>query len=114
MERDLKRIFADNLKRYMDRDKRNQGDIMKITGASQSAVSDWLNALKYPRMDKVEMIATYFGINLSNLVEENPLNNKASEEEIMILLLYKNSTERAKELARMALAAGQIEKGSTK
>jgi transcriptional regulator with XRE-family HTH domain len=114
MENELKRVFADNLKRYMDRDKRSQSDIMRITGTSQSAVSDWLNAQKYPRMDKVEMLASYFGINLSDLVEENPINRKASNEEIEILILYRNSTERAKELARMALAAGQIEKGNVK
>ncbi|HEM3677586.1 TPA: helix-turn-helix transcriptional regulator [Streptococcus suis] len=33
-------------------------------------VSDWINAKTYPRIDKIESLANYFGINKSDLIEE--------------------------------------------
>lgn len=35
-----------------------------------STLSEWLQAKKYPRIDKIEMMANYFGIEKSDLVEE--------------------------------------------
>jgi repressor LexA len=83
----LRQVFAENLKRYMKRDDRNQTDIMRVTGASQSAVSDWLNAIKYPRMDKVQALADYFSINLSDLVEER--KDGISQDECELLEAYR-------------------------
>lgn len=34
--------------------------------------SDWVNAKTYPRIDKIEMMANYFGISKSDLVERRP------------------------------------------
>lgn len=34
-------------------------------------VSDWVNAKTYPRIDKIEMLASYFNIKKSDLVEES-------------------------------------------
>ena len=31
---------------------------------------DWVNGKKYPRMDKIEILANYFGILKSDLIEE--------------------------------------------
>lgn len=36
---------------------------------------DWLNAKTYPRIDKIELMANYFGIQKSDLVEPKELNN---------------------------------------
>lgn len=36
--------------------------------------SDWINAKKYPRIDKIERLATYFGISKSDLIEERHEN----------------------------------------
>ena len=36
-----------------------------------STVSDWANGKKYPRVDKMQMLADYFGILKSDLTEEH-------------------------------------------
>lgn len=38
---------------------------------SYSTFSEWVNGAKYPRIDKVEMPANYFGIKKSDLIEED-------------------------------------------
>ena len=67
-----KKIFSKNLRNYMSLNNKNQNDLMKDLGLSSSTVSNWCTGLKLPRMDKVQMLADYFGINKSDLIEEKP------------------------------------------
>ena len=66
---DNKNVFASNLKRYMEVKGKSRNDISEALGISYFTVSDWVNGKKYPRMDKVEMLANYFGIQKSDLIE---------------------------------------------
>lgn len=65
-----KDIFSKNLKYHLNLHKKTQADIVNDLGITSSTVSDWVNAKKYPRMDKVQMIADYLGIYKSDLIEE--------------------------------------------
>ena len=67
---DNKNIFASNLNKYMRLHKRSRNDISEALGISYYTISDWVNGKKYPRMDKVEMLANYFGIKKSDLIED--------------------------------------------
>lgn len=71
-EEEYKKIFAKNLKRYMELHGKNQMDLMKDLHLSSSTVSNWCTGLKLPRMDKVQLLADYFGINKSDLIEDKP------------------------------------------
>ena len=62
--------FADNLKRLMKKHGMNQKDIAKIAGVSQQTVSLWLSGDRIPRMGKIQILADYFGIYKSELIEE--------------------------------------------
>ena len=74
---DNKDIFAHNLKRIMALKDKNRRDISETLGISYFTVSDWVNGKKYPRMDKVEMLARYFGVSMSDLIE-SPKNETKS------------------------------------
>ena len=65
-----KLIMAKNLNRLLqDRDiDRNQ--LCADLEIKYSTLSDWLNGKKYPRIDKIEMLANYFRIQKSDLIEE--------------------------------------------
>lgn len=63
-------IFAKNLEKYMERAGKKQADLSADLGITASTVSDWANAKKYPRIDKVQAIADYLGILKSDLTEE--------------------------------------------
>ena len=64
-----KDIFANNLKKQMELKGVSRNDICKALEISYFTVSDWVNGKKYPRMDKIEKLAEYFGIPKSDLIE---------------------------------------------
>ena len=68
---ELKRIFSQNLKNIMERCGKTQKDIVDNLNFRQATVSDWLNGKKYPRMDKVEMLAKYFNVPITALIQKN-------------------------------------------
>ena len=71
MEEDYyKKIFAKNLKKYMNLNGKSQIDLINDLGLNKSAVSTWCNGTRLPRMDKVDLLAKYFNINRSDLIEE--------------------------------------------
>ena len=65
-----KRIFSKNLRFYMAQNNKEQIDLINDLGFNKSAVSTWCNGTRLPRMDKVDALAKYFGINRSDLIEE--------------------------------------------
>lgn len=73
-----KEIFAKNLKRLMDEYGKNQKEMAELIGISPTAINDWLLCKKYPRMDKIEMLAYHFGISKSDLIDL-PKENKTED-----------------------------------
>ena len=63
-----KRTFATNLKKYMALGDKSRKDLANDLGISYYTVTDWVNGKKYPRMDKVEKIADYFGESIDFLI----------------------------------------------
>ena len=67
---DNKNIFASNLNKYMEESQKTRKDLAEALGVSYYTITDWVKGKKYPRMDKVEMLANYFGVLKSDLIEE--------------------------------------------
>lgn len=65
-----KDIIARNIRFYMERAGINQKELAKIIGVSAPTVNDWLKSKKYPRIDKIEIMANYFGCLKSDLIED--------------------------------------------
>lgn len=65
-----KDIFSKNLKMYMDDKDISRTQLAEILDTPYSTLSDWVNGKKYPRIDKIELLANYFGIDKSDLIEE--------------------------------------------
>lgn len=72
MDRYDTQIFAKNLSRLLESHHISQRDIAKILSVSSSTVSSWCTGQKIPRMDKIERLASYFGVLKSDLIEEKP------------------------------------------
>ena len=64
-----KEIFARNLNRYLSLSGKTQKEVAEAVKISTSTFSDWTKGRIYPRMDKVQALADYFGIQKSDLVE---------------------------------------------
>lgn len=65
-------VFTANLRHYMDLHKRSQKEVAEAVGVSAPTFHDWLKGNKMPRMKNVQKLADYFGIALSDLIEEKP------------------------------------------
>ena len=63
-------VFSKNLAYYIEKSGRTQKEIAEIVGVSTSTFNDWVKAKKYPRIDKIEILADYFRILKSDLIEE--------------------------------------------
>lgn len=64
-----KEVFAKNLRHYMAINNLSRQQMCDALGVSYSTFSDWYNGIKYPRIDKIEMMANYFNIQKSDLIE---------------------------------------------
>lgn len=64
-----KEIFAKNLNYYMNINKKSRADVCRDLEIPYSTLTDWCNANIYPRIDKIELLANYFDIKKSDLVE---------------------------------------------
>ena len=78
-----KEVFAKNLAIYLQRSGKSQREMADIMGVSSSTFNEWMKAKKYPRIDKIEFMANYFGINKSDLIEET-VNKKISPDELAL------------------------------
>lgn len=96
---DNKNVFAFNLRKQMEIHGKTRNDICQALDISYFTVSDWVNGKKYPRMDKVEKLANYFGILKSDLIEDKEENTnspdqiKLTEGEEMLLKLFRQIPE---------------------
>ena len=78
-----KQIMAKNILYYMNKRNVTASDVCKACGFKQNTFSDWVNAKIYPRIDKIEMMANYFGVSKSDLVEDIPISEKERAEKII-------------------------------
>lgn len=74
MSEELKRIIAKNISYYLNRMGKSQRDMARDLNIPDMTISNWVNAKTYPRIDKIQLMATYFGINRSDLTEDHSLN----------------------------------------
>lgn len=65
-----KKIMAKNIQYYMDLNKKTRNDMCDALGVKYTTFTDWVKGNTYPRIDKIELMANYFGIQKSDLVEE--------------------------------------------
>ena len=70
MNKETNLTFAKNLNFFIDRSGRTKKELAEIIGVAPSTFNEWAKGKKYPRMDKVEKLAEYFGILKSDLIEE--------------------------------------------
>lgn len=72
-----KEIFSKNLRRYMKINNKDRSDVSRDLEIPYSTLTDWYNGNIYPRIDKIQLLANYFGIQKADLVEENSTTNNS-------------------------------------
>lgn len=92
-----KAIMAKNIRYYMDLNNKTRNDMCEALGVKYTTFTDWVKGNSYPRIDKIELMANYFGIEKSDLVEEyGPDQYKRRVEEREVLAYYNQLNKRGK------------------
>lgn len=87
MSDEQKNIFSNNLKYYMSINDVSQIEVANKIGVSPQTFNTWVQGIALPRMGKVQMLADYFGIRKSDLIEERPNSTKQKQKGIAIPVL---------------------------
>ena len=104
-----KEIMSRNIKKYLSERGVKAIDVCRALGIKQNTFSDWENGKTYPRIDKIEMLANYFGVNKSDLVEEKrpSVEFTINDEEKIIIDLYRHDAG-FRQLLRLSRYADKI------
>lgn len=70
MTKDQREIFAENLTRLVNGSKLPQSEIAKRINISPQTFNTWIQGKAIPRMGKIQLLADYFKIEKSDLIEE--------------------------------------------
>ena len=98
-----KEIFAKNLIHYIERHGKEQKEVADVVGVAPSTFNAWIKAKKYPRIDKIEKLANYFGILKSDLIERHEKSDSIktisiTEDEQKLLDLFRKVPENQQQM----------------
>lgn len=65
-----KEIMSKNIQYYMELYGKTRQEMCDSLGVKYTTFTDWVKGNSYPRIDKIELMANYFGISKADLVED--------------------------------------------
>ena len=110
-----RKIFASNLRRYLDKGNKTQREVADAIGVSPQTFNTWMQMVALPRMDKVQALADYFGINKSDLLEDKGAQEEDNSYYIdedakeLAQFLFKNPEYRVLFVAAKDVSADDLE-----
>ena len=98
-------VMARNITRLMAEKGVKSVEVCEALNFKPSTFSDWINAKKYPRIDKIEMMAKYFGVSKADLVEDEYRSKEIvlSYEEQEIIKAYRKLSKDQKDMIASAM-----------
>ena len=80
MNNNIEETFRTNLKKYLKEKKKTQKDLAEYLEVSPAIVSYYIQGINTPRMDKIDKISEFFGIERSDLIGHNLDLNKTDNQ----------------------------------
>lgn len=109
-----KEIMARNIRHYMELHNKSRNDMCTALGVKYTTFTDWVNGKAYPRIDKIELMANYFGIQKSDLVEDGRTSQQIAPLQRQLLLLIEQLNDegqrRVLDYAADLVAGGRYQK----
>ena len=69
-DEEQRKIFAKNLRYYLDLNNMQQKELAHILGIQPSTITNWLKQTAMPQVSTIQKIADYFRIGKSDLVDD--------------------------------------------
>lgn len=91
----MNRTFAKALNYYLSLKGKTQQDLINDLNYSSSTVSQWCNGKNIPRMDRMKAIATYLGVDKTDLLKDPEVFSKenfTAESDLISELLDRKPT----------------------
>ena len=110
---DNRETMAKNLRRLMSDKGVNATDVCTALGFKHNTFSDWVNGKTYPRIDKIELMARYFNVLKSELVEEpinldsEEINSAFTQNAINFYTKYLSADKKTRKMIDMLLEEGE-------
>ena len=70
-DKDIAAIISKNINKYLELQGKDQAELAAELNVSEAAVSTWCNGTKSPRMNRIDDISRFFGVNRSDIIEDN-------------------------------------------
>ena len=102
-----KRVLKKKKKRYMQESGKSQKEMAEVVGVSAPTFNEWINAKKYPRIDKIQIMADYFGIKKSDLIEEKISDDLQNKNDIATDIVQRLSSD--KEFCELVLLINKLD-----
>lgn len=81
-----KKIFQKNLTKYLSVYNKSQKEVADAIGVSPQTFNTWCQGIALPRMGKVQLLADYFKINKSDLIEDHPIDYISTSGDVETLI----------------------------
>lgn len=88
-----KKIMAANIRRYMEIKGVTNQQLCDALGFKYTTFMDWIKAVTYPRIGKVEAMANYFGCEKSDLIEEQLTPEKEKDNDTLASIIVRMRTD---------------------
>lgn len=111
-ESEQRRIFQTNLNQLLRQHGKSQREVADAIGVSPQTFNTWCQGVALPRMGKIQMLADYFGVLKSQLVDENISREKGlslSPIEKEIIIRYRTLSDVEKNMVLRSLGLDDVE-----
>ena len=102
--------MARNLAYYVERSGKTQKELAAVVGVAPSTFNDWMKAKKYPRIDKIEILANYFGVEKSDLIENRIFDEEKAINDTLASVVVRLRTDEKFMSAVLSLYKLDVEK----
>lgn len=99
-----KEIMAQNIMRYLRSKGCSRNDLCHDLGFNYNTLADWIHARKYPRIEKIDAMARYFGVTRADLVELPRDRDGLTDEEQEMLMMYRSLNDESRAIIRNVIA----------
>lgn len=105
-----KQTMAKNLNYYIEAKGLEKTQMAQELGFKRSSFYNWCNGTVYPRIDKIEKIADYLGVDKMDLINEHDefhvearkINELSQLKRMLIYAIYTMPEDKAEKLFKMA------------
>lgn len=93
-----RRVMSKNIMKQMLSKGVTATQVCDALGFKKNTFSDWINGKSYPRIDKIEKMANYFGISKADLVEEPKETPHLTNMELHLIEEFRRSDDSTKQM----------------